>query len=457
MNRRIHKNCLVIYCAIFVVINGLSIAKAQSLIPDFRYKADILLVVAHPDDETAIGSQLAKWVFDDGKKVAAVYTNRGQGGGNSVGKEQYHSMGAIREIEVRKALNAFGITDVWFLDGVDTPGQDVLHSLQNLPHGAALEKLICYIRLTRPEIIITWLPHFTAGENHGDHQASAILATEAFDMAGDPTVFPAQLAFPREALDINNYYEGLQPWQVKKIYYFSDRDEQLKAPGPKFDVTAVSPSQGKSYIELAGQLHKFHQTQADVAEMAATAEQTGNWQLLVDWLAKFQLIYGKSVVKCRPEDDVFEGITQEPAIFKKVTGFMTEEPKGIVLQLGGSFDFYRHFWQAHDLQHLATLVSPEITIAVGSYFHVPMLLTNGGKREVTLTVYPVLPEDWQEVNGSGVYNVRPGQSFPVQCFYFAPGEESDGFQSLKWQILQAGKVLDEVTMNVKLIDWTLPQ
>ena len=457
MTEQFRKNSLVFCFLILMMFAGFRNSMAQPLTPDSRYKADILLVLAHPDDETAIGSQLAKWVFDDVKKVAAVYTNRGQGGGNSIGKEQYHSMGAIREIEVRKALDAFGVTNVWFLDGIDTPGQDVLRSLQNLPHGAALEKLIRYVRLTRPEVIITWLPHFVAGENHGDHQASGVLATEAYDMAGDPTVFPAQLAYPREALDINNYYEGLQPWQVKKIYYFSDRDEPLHAPGPKFDPIKKSISQGKPYIELAVQLHKFHQTQADVAVMAETAKKTSDWQQLVGWLEKFQLIFGKSVVKSNLEGDIFEGIMGGSAAFKNLTGYQADKPKGIMLQFGGIFDFYRNFWQAHDLNHLAKLVSPEITVAVGSYFHVPLLLSNGSKKAVKVSVRPILPEGWRRVGESGEYEIQPGQRYPVQTFYFAPGKVSDVFQQLKWQILQTGKLLDEITMNVKLVDWALPQ
>jgi len=33
--------------------------------PDERYKADILLIVAHPDDETAVSGYLAKAIFDE--------------------------------------------------------------------------------------------------------------------------------------------------------------------------------------------------------------------------------------------------------------------------------------------------------------------------------------------------------------------------------------------------------
>ncbi|HPC35370.1 MAG TPA: PIG-L family deacetylase [Candidatus Marinimicrobia bacterium] len=457
MKKQINKKSLVIYLDIILIFTGFNILRAQPLTPDSRYKVDILIVVAHPDDETAIGGKLAKWVFDDGKKIAVVYTNRGQGGGNSIGQEQYYAMGAIREIEARRALSSFGIDKVWFLDGIDTPGQDVLHSLQNLPHGAALEKLMRYVRLTRPEIIVTWLPAFVAGENHGDHQAAGVIATEAFDMAGDPTIFPAQVAFPRETMDINNFYEGLRPWQVKKIYYFSDRDEIINAPGPRFDIKAKSPSQGKTYIELAAQLHKFHQTQADVAQIAEQAEQSGNWQPMIEWLEKFQLIYGKSVVKCDPSGDVFDGVSEEPAEFHKNTGYVSQISKGIKLRFGGIFDYYRNFWQAHDLQHLANLVPPEIAIAVGSYFHVPLLITNGAKKTIKLSVKPILQAGWQEVSGSGEYVVPAGESLPIQCFYFAPEKKTDGFQHLKWQINQDGKVLDEIVMNVKLVEWALPQ
>ena len=99
-------------------------------------------------------------------------------------------MGAEREIEGRRAADEFGITNVWFLNGPDTPGQDVLRSLETWNHGTALDQTIRLVRLTRPEVIMTWLPDYVAGENHGDHQAAGVLATEAFDLAGDPTVFP---------------------------------------------------------------------------------------------------------------------------------------------------------------------------------------------------------------------------------------------------------------------------
>ena len=121
----------VVLCCSF----ALFAADAQNPKPDERFKADLLVVVAHPDDETEIGAYLARAIFDEKKRVAVVYGTHGNSGGNAVGQEQAASLGAIREIEGRRALSYFGVTNVWFLNGPDTPGQDVLRSLETWNHG----------------------------------------------------------------------------------------------------------------------------------------------------------------------------------------------------------------------------------------------------------------------------------------------------------------------------------
>src|SRR4029077_14258082 len=99
-----------------------------------------------------------------------------------------------REIEARRSIASYGITDAWFLkNGLDSPGGDVLRSLEIWGHGQSLEEVVRLVRLTRPEVILTWMPGYVVGENHEDHQAACVLAPEAFDMA------VRTLAFPREA------------------------------------------------------------------------------------------------------------------------------------------------------------------------------------------------------------------------------------------------------------------
>jgi LmbE family N-acetylglucosaminyl deacetylase len=72
-------------------------------VPDERYKTDILLVVAHPDDEGAATPYLAR-ALDEGKRIAVVFGTHGSSGANEAGSEQAASLGAIREIEARRAL-----------------------------------------------------------------------------------------------------------------------------------------------------------------------------------------------------------------------------------------------------------------------------------------------------------------------------------------------------------------
>jgi LmbE family N-acetylglucosaminyl deacetylase len=129
--------------------------------PDERFKADILVIAPHPDDESTIAGYLAKAVLDEKRRVAVVLTTRGDAGSNLVGYESARALGEIREIETRQALASIGITNVFFLRAPDTPGldlADVLRSLGTSNHGSSLGEAVRFIRLTRPEVVITMLP-----------------------------------------------------------------------------------------------------------------------------------------------------------------------------------------------------------------------------------------------------------------------------------------------------------
>jgi hypothetical protein len=47
------------------------------------------------------------------------------------------------------------------------PSQNVLESLANWHQGQVEEELVRMVRLTRPEVIISWMPGFFVGENYG--------------------------------------------------------------------------------------------------------------------------------------------------------------------------------------------------------------------------------------------------------------------------------------------------
>jgi LmbE family N-acetylglucosaminyl deacetylase len=451
------KTVFLISAAIILLSIQARSQQAPPLIPpDERFKADILLIVAHPDDETMISSYLARAIFDQHKRVAVIYGTRGDGGGNSVGNEQAAALGVVREIEARRALASWGIMNVWFLGAPDTPGQDVLRSLETWRHGAALEQVVRLVRLTRPEVILTWLPCYVAGENHDDHQAAAVLATEAFDSAADPTVFPAQVSAPRDRNRISNLTEGLQTWQPKKLYYFSDADHTdfLEGKGPQYALTDVSASRKVPYARLAAEEASFHQTQGDVAQMAKRALETGDFSAIKE---PDRFVFGKSLVKGSTTGDIFEGVTPAPILFSPVRGYRPEPGAGVSLELGGPWAFYREFWRAHNLDHLGHLVAPEVSVVSGQLLNVPLIVRNDTDKSIEAKLTAEISAGWTERTRFASYPVAARQAYPVQLVLVAPAGHAKEWHELKWKIEVDGKPAGSVTLRVLISMGGLPQ
>src|SRR3984957_7204695 len=79
---------------------------------DERFKADILVVVAHPDDEIMAAAFMAEQV-DKGKRGALVWTTRGDGGTNTAGPGQAAALGDVRGEEPMAAAGSLRRPTVW--------------------------------------------------------------------------------------------------------------------------------------------------------------------------------------------------------------------------------------------------------------------------------------------------------------------------------------------------------
>jgi LmbE family N-acetylglucosaminyl deacetylase len=432
--------------------------------PDERYKVDILVVVAHPDDEGAATPYLAR-AIDEGKRVAVVYGTRGSSGENQLGTEQAAALGEIREIEARRANAVLGIDKVWFLGGADTASQDVLQSLANWDHGKTLENLVRIVRLTRPEVILTFLPGTFIGEDHGDHQASGVLATEAFDLAGDPAVFPEQVAAPLRRLE--PYLENLRPWQTKKIYYFPDaeKEEIFRDKGPNYSVKEISKSAKQAYWRLALESFRRHETQAkgfidslskmDEAQIEKMAT-TGFWSNGISF------VLGKSLVGGRVTGDIFEGITPGAIPFAR-PGATTEPSKPeISVELAGPWDFYAEFRRAHGLTHLPHPEPPEIALQGGTDLVIPLWLRNesSGAREFNLTAS--LPSGWTVQSGGGKFTVAAKQTVAARIEIKLPLASEGAGSKAETQPVSVhaesnGQTIGDIKLLVELRKRALPE
>ncbi len=435
-------------------------------VPDGRYKADILVVVAHPDDETMIASYLARATLDEHRRIAAIFTTRGEIGGSAVGNERGNALGFEREIEARRGLASLGVTNVWFLNAPNTPSQNVVRALEYWDHGSILAQVVRLVRLTRPEVIITWLPVFVVGENHADHQASSIVANEAFDLAGDSSAFSEQLGTAqRDALRGHGHNpEGLSPWQPKKIYYFSDatdmptywwrlppepspfRKNFLDGAGPTYSSTDVSPAKRVSYAWLGAKETSFHLSQDGI--VAETALQQGD---LKAFEHPNQFVLGKSLVGGSSTGDIFERITHEPMPYVRPPEATAQTRRGVSLEVGGPWEFYRGFWKAHALERLSKLLPiPEVGTGpgMGHNIDIPLVIRNDTDTRQNVTLKSTLPNGWAEQARYSTFPLGPYSIYPVDSVLSVPATAQPGWYAATWTAEAGGRQIASVAWRV---------
>lgn len=428
---------------------------------DARFKADILVVVAHPDDEVMVTAYLAREIYDDHKRVAVVYETPGDGGNNDVGPEQAAALGDLRQIEGRRALGFLGITNVWFLSGQDTASQNVLSSLERCGHGRCLDQLVRIVRITRPSVILTWLPDFTTGENHADHQSSGVLATEAFDVAGDPTVLSEQVS-PAANPDKNtNLTEGLRPWQPQKIYYFCNPTHDIFAgQGPQYSSKEISPSRHVSYGTMAAQVFAYHLTQggtkiADELANNTLADSTNPISKIAAGPVK--LILGKSLVGSGVTDDVFTGIVPDGVPYQRTPGFTSVKYDQPALEIGDPWSYYQKFWRAHGLDHLANLVPLEISVHVDGTLTIPLVAENPFDTAIDVSFSVKAPDGWK-VNPVAVATVGAHSAYYLRVQAEAPSTRLPGWQEFSISAQSGNKTIGTVPLRAELsTGWVAPQ
>ncbi|HNI04381.1 MAG TPA: PIG-L family deacetylase [Flavobacteriales bacterium] len=214
----------------------------------------VLYIVAHPDDEN---TRLITWLAN-GKKMRTgnLSLTRGDGGQNLIGPELGDALGIIRTQELLAARRIDG-GEQFFTRAVDFGySKSAAESFGKWGKEDVLSDVVRVIRMFKPDIIITrFAPDRSAG--HGHHEASAILAEEAFDRAGDPTAFPEQLT------------QGLQVWKPRRLFFNGStwwkKDLAVIArTDPDWytvDVGGYDPLLGASYTEIAGRSRSMHKSQ----------------------------------------------------------------------------------------------------------------------------------------------------------------------------------------------------
>jgi LmbE family N-acetylglucosaminyl deacetylase len=209
----------------------------------FREMGSVLYVAAHPDDEnTLLIGYLAR-----GRNYRTAYLSltRGDGGQNVLGPEFGEKLGVIRTQELLAARHLDGGRQ-FFSRAVDFGySKDYRETLNIWDRQEVVSDIVRVIRTFRPDVIITRFS-LQPGGTHGHHTASAVLALEAFKLAGDPKAFPEQL-------------DTLTPWQPRRIMVNGRGGEGDGSV--RMEISGNDPVLGISFGELAGRSRAMHKTQ----------------------------------------------------------------------------------------------------------------------------------------------------------------------------------------------------
>lgn len=218
--------------------------------------ARLMQIVAHPDDED--GGMLTLQARGHGVSTLLMTLNRGEGGQNKIGSNLSDVLGVLRAEELLASDEYYGVQERFSRVADFGFSKTAAETFEKWGgHDTALADIVRVIRTFRPDVLVARFSG-TERDGHGNHQASSILAREAFRAAADPKRFPEQLT------------QGLQPWQAKKFYIgnvcpwgsMTCSDEKWTV---KFNTGQNDPLLGTSYIQFAmqGLRHQMSQGAAN--------------------------------------------------------------------------------------------------------------------------------------------------------------------------------------------------
>lgn len=139
----------------------------------------LLLILAHPDDETWFAGTIAKYAAA-GVEVTLVCATRGERG-STAGVCSIEELPRVREAEVRAAADILGIARLEML-----PYED--QKLSSAAPDVIRRQLVDVIRATRPTAVVTFDPN--GANQHTDHIAISRFTADAISCAADARWYP---------------------------------------------------------------------------------------------------------------------------------------------------------------------------------------------------------------------------------------------------------------------------
>ncbi|MFJ8625527.1 N-acetyl-1-D-myo-inositol-2-amino-2-deoxy-alpha-D-glucopyranoside deacetylase [Kitasatospora sp. NPDC093550] len=287
----------------------------------------LLLVHAHPDDESiGNGATMARYAAE-GARVTLVTCTLGEGG-EVIPPELAHltadrddTLGPHRIGELTEAMRALGVTDHRFLGGpgryrdsgmMGVPDNDVPGCFWQADVDEAADHLVAVIRETRPQVLVTYDEN--GGYGHPDHIQAHRVAMRAYESAADPAHRPdlgpawriAKVYWnrmPRSVIEA-----GLAEAAVKAS--FPGVAQVSDVPGVVADEVVTTELDGAAYVGRKTAALVAHATQITVdSAFFALSNHLAQPLFATEY---YQLVRGQAGPG-HPEDDLFAGLDDTAA------------------------------------------------------------------------------------------------------------------------------------------------
>ncbi len=213
-------------------------------------RASLIMITAHPDDED--GGMLTYESRGQGARVALLTLNRGEGGANVMSPDYFDALGLVRTMELLKAGEYYGVNQYWTRVVDYGFSKTMAESISKWTHDRVLYDVVRVVRMERP-LVITSVFVGGPSDGHGNHQTAGAMAKEVFKAAGNPNVFPDQIA------------AGLKPWNPLKDY--ARVPFRMRAGGARLPTNVeipegdYDPVLGMSYVQISREGLGFQRSQ----------------------------------------------------------------------------------------------------------------------------------------------------------------------------------------------------
>ncbi|MER7925075.1 MULTISPECIES: N-acetyl-1-D-myo-inositol-2-amino-2-deoxy-alpha-D-glucopyranoside deacetylase [unclassified Streptomyces] len=284
--------------------------------PPSRDARRLLLVHAHPDDESINnGATMAKYAAE-GAHVTLVTCTLGERG-EVIPPALRHLSGTAlaeeRERELTAAMKALGVSDHRLLGGpgsyrdsgmMGTPDNDDPDCFWQADLDEAAGHLVEVIRETRPQVLITYDPD--GGYGHPDHIQAHRVAMRAAELAADAGQSIAKVYWnrvPRTVVEAG--FARLR--DVLPELPFAETAAVDDVPGVVDDGRITAVIDGTAYADAKTAAMRAHATQIEVAPDAPYFALSNDLAQPIFPTEYYELVRGEPGGSA-PETDLFEGL-----------------------------------------------------------------------------------------------------------------------------------------------------